>query len=104
MQQKINPEIWKEFEEGQLKEKQQKSVTINTTPPNPDSWTARVCAEVRISELAEEHGITECPRCHYTIYFNDDRGWFICAKRKYDRDCSFGGTLVDFVEFLGGEI
>ncbi len=67
-------------------------------------WMRKVTEKVKISDLARQHGINVCPRCNYVLYFDDSRGWFCCAKKKWRNDCTFNGNIVDFVEFIGGEI
>lgn len=97
-------DLLKEFEEEQTKLKKgikAKSQIKNSNSLNDDSWTAKVTAKVKISELASEFGVEECCVCHYGISFDDDRGWFICNKAKYSRTCDFKGNIVNFLERVG---
>ncbi len=86
----------------QLETLETKQPTIRNSGKAPEgSWTEKIVAEVRVSDLAAEHGIDCCPECGYDLDFDDNRGWFICIKAKYDHACNFKGTIVDFMERFG---
>lgn len=90
--------------EGKLKEEireKHTNVINNTGGPPEGSWTERIVDKVKISDLANEFSIDDCPDCGYGVSFDDNRGWFCCIKQKYDNDCSFSGNIVDFMERCG---
>jgi len=102
--QRIEETVLKEFE---VEEKnalaEVKSVVRNSEPLPQDSWTARITSKVRISELASEFGVDCCPnhKNNYPIIFDDSRGWFICVKAKYEKNCDCKGNIVNFMERFG---
>lgn len=101
--QKIEDIIFEEFEDNKNLKKThnpQTSIT-NTINPNPESWTSKIVSAINISDLAKDNGIDRCPKCDYDLYFDDGRGWFICAKARFDGSCNFKGNIVDFMEEVG---
>ena len=82
----------------------QNTITTSTIPystklSTQTEWMQKICAKVKISDLADEFGVTSCPNHakSYPIDFDDSRGFFICIKAKYDNICDFKGNIVDFV-------
>ncbi len=78
----------------------------NTSRDSSGSWTDKVVSAVRISDLALEFGVSECPECtkkgrSYDVYFDDTNGFFGCVKRKYGGDCDFSGNIVEFMKRCG---
>ncbi len=75
----------------------QNRITTSTIPQT--EWMRKVTAAVKISDLADEFGVTSCPNHtkSYPIDFDDSRGFFICIKAKYDNICDFKGNIVDFM-------
>lgn len=103
MTQQIDNSIFQELEE-EMQKKEKKENTVNNEGESPKgSWIEKITSRINISDLAQEKGITECPKCHYPIQFNDNRGWFICTRAKYQpKECGFSGNIVDFVNEVGG--
>jgi hypothetical protein len=102
--QKINLKIYEEFEKEKSKlEKKLASISkqskSNSNIPQGE-WMKKICSVVKISELAAEHNITYCPICNYNLYFDDDRGWFICANERWNKKKCFSGNIVDFMRWL----
>ncbi len=104
--QKIEEIIFEEFEKNKdlVKTKNSKISVQNSNPLLQDSWTAKITAAINISDLAAENGIDQCPKCDYSLYFDDSRGFFICSKAKFEGDCDFKGGIVDFAKFCEGGI
>jgi hypothetical protein len=104
MKQTIDMQIWDSFYEELTKAKRQvKNKIQNSGRASLDNWTGKITAKVKISELADEFGITACPnhKNDYPIIFDDSRGWFICVKAKYEGSCNFKGNIVNFMERFG---
>jgi len=57
-------------------------------------WIKKVVSKVKIEDLANEFGVSSCPRCSKGIVFDNDRGFFCCQ----DWYCDFKGNIVKFVE------
>jgi hypothetical protein len=101
MNQHINKQFWKEFEEERKNITKTIENRISNSNQKPKtSWMRQICEKIRISQLASERGIEKCPLCNYGISFDDIRGWFICNKAKYDHDCNFKGNIVDLMNFI----
>ena len=101
MKQTINKTIWTEFAKEILeKKKKEGEIKIKNTGTPKTEWIRKVVEKVRISDIAREEGIDKCPLCNYDLYFDDSRGWFICQKKRWGGDCSFGGNIVDFQRFI----
>lgn len=102
MKQRIPKETWEEFEKVISEREEHHANTItNTTPAPVGSWTEKIVSKVNISDLADELGIDDCPKCHYGIDFDNSRGWFICIKAKYEGSCDFKGNIVEFMRVCG---
>ena len=96
--QELDKKLWDEFEvEMEKKPKAENRITTSTIPQT--DWMQKICEKVKISDLADEFGVTSCPNHtkSYPIDFDDSRGFFICIKAKYENSCDFKGNLVDFV-------
>ena len=104
--QQIDLSLWDEFQQQQqaaVKNLEKKVGLIRNSGRKPQgAWTARIVEKIRISELASSHGVERCPKCDYTLLFDDSRGFFICLKAKYSgkKDCDFCGNIVSFTEWL----
>ena len=100
MQSNLKP-IFNELEEKVEEVVKRTPIITNTGKAPVNSWTDKIVSKVRISDLASEFNISECPKtnCGYEIEFDNSRGWFCCIKHKYDDSCDFHGNIVDFMEF-----
>ncbi len=102
MKQRITDKYWNEFEkEFEENTKQHTNSIVNTGNPVKGSWTEKIVSQVRISDLADELGVDECPDCGYGVNFDNSMGWFICIKAKYESSCDFKGNIVNFMERCG---
>ncbi len=95
--QDVKSEFWDEFyQELQNPSIEGKSAVSNSGEPTTQ-WMRKVVEKIRISEVADEYDIRDCPVCKkYIVNFNDARGWFCCQ----DQGCKFSGNLVDFFMFM----
>lgn len=107
MTQEIDNKLWNEFSKELSKTKKKlegRAKIQNSTLPTTE-WTRKIVEVIKISELASENGISECPFCEYNIYFDDTKGWFICGRQRWSKKKCFSGNIVDFQHWLDtGEI
>ena len=102
MTQSIDKAVWDLYEKIRKEDVRKSESKIKNTPRiNTGTWTDKVVAVVKISNLASEFGIDKCPECHYNIEFDDGRGWFICVKAKYEGSCDFKGKIAEFMRRCG---
>ena len=102
MAQSLDKSIWELYDKA-LVEKGEKVETkvANGKRETSGGWIDKIVAKIRISDLAVEFGVEECPECKYALYFDDSNGFFCCVKRKFGGACDFCGNIVDFVARCG---
>ena len=107
MAQSLDKSIWELYDKA-LSEKGEKAESKVTNGKREDRglWIDKIVSKIRISDLAVECGVEECPECSqrgkkYALYFDDSNGFFCCVKRKFGGACDFCGNIVDFVARCG---
>lgn len=103
MVQQVEYLIWDLFEEERKRMTfSQRKNTFECSHSNipQGEWMKKVTGVLRISELAKEYNVSSCPRCDYSLNFNDGRGWFCCENKKWGGNCDFAGNIVDFVQII----
>lgn len=99
MSQTIDRVVWDLYDRALL-EKAETKIT-NGKRETSGGWIDKIVSKIRISDLAVEFGVEECPECKYALYFDDSNGFFCCVKRKFGGACDFCGNIVDFVARCG---